>query len=67
MCTAQEWISKSWTRCFPEGHETRSGKYSLEDRVDDPGREEHCKEMTGLVWDSLHSQVESDLTDVVSN
>lgn len=52
---------------FQKGHETRSGKYSLEDKLDDPGYEEHCKEMTGLVWDSLHSQVESDLTDVVSN
>lgn len=35
--------------------------------LDDLGHEEHCKETTGLVWDSLHSQVESDLTDVVSN
>ncbi|KAG5196034.1 hypothetical protein JEQ12_011670 [Ovis aries] len=52
---------------WQKGHETRSGKYSLEDKLDDLGHEEHCKEMTGLVWDSLHSQVESDLTDVIGS
>lgn len=35
--------------------------------LDDPGHEEHSKERAGLVWGSLHSQAESDLTDVVSD
>lgn len=50
-------------RVMKQGAENIPSKTEL----DDLGHEEHCKETTGLVWDSLHSQVESDLTDVVSN